>query len=219
MKDAPDSTELQFKHLAPDVSVAKAAQFAATMHTRRSVRHFSNKAIPLEAVRLAIDAAASAPSGAHKQPWTFCLVTRPDLRAAIREAAEAEEREFYERRAPDSWLQDLTPFGTDASKPMLTDAPALIVVFAQATGPNSEQHYYVRESVGIATGFLIAALHQAGLATLTHTPSPMAFLASLLGRPSNERAFVLLPVGYPVDGCRVPVLERKTRTEYLVEYL
>lgn len=185
---------------------------------RRSVRHFSDEPIPLEVVREAIWAAAQAPSGAHKQPWTFALVTDAALKRQIKEAAEAEEREFYERRAPSDWLDDLKPFGTDAAKPYLEIAPALIVVFAQTSALDGSKHYYVKESVGLACGMLLASLHLSGLATLTHTPSPMTFLRDLLGRPEHERPFLLIPVGYPAPDCQVPDLERKALHEVLVEY-
>ena len=186
---------------------------------RRSVRFFSREPIPLDVVERCIATAATAPSGAHKQPWTFWLATDPALKTRIRGAAEAEEREFYAKRAPASWLADLAPFATTASKPFLEDAPALIVVMAQRCGATREDaHYYVTESVGIATGMLIAALHDAGLATLTHTPSPMKFLAELLGRPSSERPFLLLPVGFPAEGCEVPDLSRKPLEAVLVRY-
>ncbi len=196
---------------------ARAQAFLAEVRTRRTVRHFSADPIPLDVVRTCIDAAAQAPSGANKQPWTFALVTDPALRRRIREAAEEEERAFYGGRAPQRWLDDLVPFGTDADKPFLETAPALVVVFAQVKGPADERHYYVRESVGIATGILLTALHHAGLATLTHTPSPMGFLAEILGRPAEEKAFLLIPVGYPADGCEVPAITRKARGSYLVE--
>ena len=192
--------------------------FRETIQSRRSVRHFSVDPVPLDVVRTCIAAAAQAPSGANKQPWTFVLVTDPDLKEQIREGAEEEERAFYEGRANQKWLDDLAPLGTDAHKPFLEDAPALIVVFAQRIGPDDEQHYYVQTSVGIACGFLIAALHDAGLATLTHTPSPMKFLAEILGRPRYERPFLLLPVGYPANDCTVPDLPRKTPEEFLVEH-
>jgi len=185
--------------------------------TRRSVRQFAPDPIPLDVVRTCIAAASTAPSGAHKQPWTFALVTDPDTKRRIREAAEAEERAFYGGRAGDEWLDDLSPFGTDANKPFLETAPALIVVFAQTSAPDGGKHYYVKESVGIATGMLIAALNEAGLATLTHTPSPMHFLREVLGRPSNERAYVLMPVGYPAPDCTVPAIERKPLGDVLVE--
>lgn len=188
---------------------AAAADFLATMRARRSVRAFSREPIPIDVVEAAIDAAAQAPSGANRQPWTFCLVTDPATKAAIRAAAEAEERRFYGGRAPQRWLDDLAPLGTDADKPFLEDAPALIVVFAQRHGEAGEQHYYVQESVGIAAGMLIAALTVAGLATLTHTPAPMRFLGELLGRPEHERAMLLIPVGYPAPDCRVPAIDRK----------
>jgi len=185
---------------------------------RRSVRHFSRDPVPIDVVRRCIHAAAQAPSGAHKQPWTFCLVTDPALKSSIREAAEAEEQAFYDHRAPDEWLDQLQPFGTDANKPFLEDAPALIVIFAHQRAPDGSKNYYVQESVGIASGMLIAALHEAGLATLTHTPAPMRFLADLLKRPSNERAYLLLPVGYPAANCHVPAIERKSLDDVLVEY-
>jgi len=185
---------------------------------RRSVRQFSSEPVAREVLLECIRAAATAPSGAHKQPWTFVLVTDPETKRSIREGAEAEERAFYGGRAPQSWLRDLQPFGTDAEKPFLETAPALIVVFAQKHGPESgDRHYYVNESVGIAVGFLLAALHHAGLATLTHTPSPMRFLREILERPAHERPFLLIPVGYPAEGCRVPDLERKSLEEVLVE--
>ena len=158
------------------------------------------------------------PSGANKQPWTFALVTDPEVKRRIREAAEAEERSFYGGRAPEDWIDDLKPFGTDASKSYLESAPALIVVFSQSQGADGAKHYYVKESVGLAAGMLIAALHLSGLATLTHTPSPMKFLGEVLGRPDNERPFLLLPVGYPERGCQVPDITRKPLGEILVEY-
>ena len=187
------------------------------MQTRRSVRHFSRDPIPLDAVEELIRAAASAPSGAHKQPWTFVLVSNPELKAKIREAAEDEERAFYGGRAGERWLKDLEVFETDWQKPFLQDAPALIVVFAKRHGADPEdRHYYVNESVGIAVGILLAGLHQAGLATLTHTPSPMKFLAELLERPAHERAYLLIPVGFPVEDCQVPDLKRKPLDEVLI---
>jgi nitroreductase len=196
----------------------RADELYALMRTRRSVRDFSDEPVDLEVVRRCIDTAAQAPSGANKQPWTYVLVTSPALKKRIREAAEAEEQAFYGGRAPDAWLADLAALGTDWRKPFLETAPALIVVFAQSRGATeADKHYYVQESVGLSAGFLIAALHHAGLATLTHTPSPMGFLADLLERPKNERAVLLMPVGLPAPGCRVPKLERKSRAEYLVE--
>ncbi|HEU4364519.1 MAG TPA: nitroreductase family protein, partial [Candidatus Krumholzibacteria bacterium] len=186
--------------------------------TRRSVRHFSPDPVPRQALLDCIDAAAQAPSGANKQPWTFVLVTDPVVKKRIRAAAEEEERAHYAGRASERWLLDLEPLGTDENKPFLETAPALIVVFAQRHGATpADQHYYVGESVGIATGVLIAALHHAGFATLTHTPSPMKFLGEILSRPSNERAYLLIPVGLPAEGCRVPAIGRKQRGDYVVE--
>ena len=200
---------------------ADAAAFLATMQRRRSVRSFAPDPVPLDVVRTAIQAAGTAPSGAHMQPWTFVLVTAPALKRQIREAAEAEERETYEHRMSDEWRAALAPLGTDWHKPFLETAPALIVLFRQdhGVGPDGSRrkHYYVQESCGIALGLLIAALHHAGLATLTHTPSPMAFLARLLARPAHEKPFILLPVGYPAADCEVPELARKPLAEILVE--
>jgi iodotyrosine deiodinase len=209
---------LDFARLPPDEMRRLASAHAAHAARRRSVREFSGDAIPLDVVRDCIRAAATAPSGANKQPWTFVLVTDPEVKRRIREAAEAEERAFYGGRAPQRWLDDLAPLGTGPSKPFLEDAPALIVVFAQRHGAGEdERHYYVQESVGIATGMLLAALHHAGLATLTHTPSPMGFLAEVLGRPARERPYLLIPVGYPAPGCRVPDIAKKALEEVLVE--
>jgi iodotyrosine deiodinase len=168
-------------------------------------------------VREAVRAAASAPSGANVQPWRFVLVTDPAVKRRIREGAEAEEREFYERRAGREWLDALAALGTDAEKPFLETAPALVVVFEVHQGGGEPKPYYPKESVGIAVGILLAALHHAGLATLTHTPSPMRFLGEILERPRNERPFVLVPVGYPAPGARVPAISRKPLAEVLVE--
>ncbi|HLL52644.1 MAG TPA: nitroreductase family protein [Myxococcaceae bacterium] len=215
---------LDWPRLPAAESLARAQAFRADMARRRSVRDFSTEPIPEGVLEEAIACAASAPSGANQQPWTFVVVTDPNLKARLREAAEAEERESYERRMSDEWLAALEPLGTDWHKPHLTDAPAVIVVFEQLYGLERQsdgsrtkvKHYYVQESVGIAVGFLIAALTQAGLATLTHTPSPMGFLRELLGRPENERAFVVLPVGYPAEGALVPDITKKTLEEVLV---
>ena len=189
---------------------------------RRSVRDFSTEPIPLDVVRDCIAAGAAAPSGANKQPWTFCLVTNPQLKRRIREAAEEEERANYAGRMSDRWLRDLAPLGTDANKPHIEDAPALIIVFRRpfewAEDGGKVPSYYVNESVGIAVGMLIAALHSAGLATLPHTPSPMDFLAQILDRPANERAYLLLPVGYPIDAAQVPQIQRKKWPDVCVEY-
>jgi len=210
------SKKLDFHELDPDEMLERARSFAALMKTRRSVRHFSSRPIPDQVLVRCVEAAASAPSGANKQPWTFVIVTAPALKAKIRAAAEEEERAFYHGRAPQRWLDDLAQLGTGPDKAFLETAPALIAVFAQKHGTDAEQrHYYVAESVGIAVGFLLAALHQAGLATLTHTPSPMSFLRDLLERPANERPYVLIPVGFPDADCEVPDIERKPLEQVL----
>ena len=197
---------------------SRAAAFLDELRARRTVREFSREAVPRDVLLACIEAAAQAPSGANKQPWTFVLVEDAETKRAIRVAAEEEERAFYGGRAPDRWLEDLAALGTDEHKPFLEEAPALIVIFAQKHGATEdEKHYYVAESVGIATGFLLAALHHAGLATLTHTPSPMGFLAEVLLRPKHERAYLLVPVGYPAEGCTVPDIQRKRLAEVLVE--
>jgi nitroreductase len=209
--------ELEFTRLSEAEMRARAEALFAELARRRTVREFSDEPVPLDVVERCIATAAQAPSGANKQPWTFVLVTDPEVKRRIRAAAEEEERAFYGGRAPERWLRDLEPLGTDEHKPFLTTAPALVVVFAQRHGADAdERHYYVAESVGIAVGFLLAALHHAGLATLTHTPSPMAFLGEILGRPAHERAYLLVPVGYPAPGCRVPDITRKALNEVLV---
>lgn len=218
MDDEAPMIPLDFERATEETMRQEATTHLAAMTRRRSVRFFSDAPVPLDVVRSCIDTAAQAPSGANKQPWTFALVTDPETKRRIREAAEEEERTFYGGRAPDTWLDDLAPLGTHADKPFLETAPALVVVFAQRYGSNkADRHYYVSESVGIACGFLITALHRAGLATLTHTPSPMGFLSEILGRPDNERAYLLLPIGYPTDDCVVPAIDRKPRESYLVE--
>ncbi len=208
---------LDFQRQTEDQMRARARAFHEELRRRRSVRHFSTDPVPLDVLQTCIATAATAPSGAHKQPWTFVLITDLELKQRIREGAEQEERAFYSGRAGPRWLQDLEPLDTDAHKPMLEEAPALIAVMAHRTGADrADRHYYVSESVGIAVGFLLAALHQAGLASLTHTPSPMGFLAQILDRPDNERAYLLIPVGYPADGCEVPEISRKALDEVLV---
>jgi nitroreductase len=185
------------------------------MRTRRSVRHFSNRPVDRAVIEACVAAAATAPSGANKQPWRFVAVADPALKRRIREAAEAEERAFYAQRAPAEWLADLAPLETTPDKPFLEVAPWLIVVFRLAQGDDGGAVYYAQESVGIACGLLLAALHHAGLATLTHTPSPMAFLGPVLGRPAHERPFLLIPVGYAAADCRVPDIARKPLEEIL----
>lgn len=213
---------LEYSEYPREEMLRRASEFHEEMSRRRTVREFSSRAVDRETVRQAILTAGTAPSGAHKQPWRFVLVGDPEIKKRIRTAAEAEERENYERRMPQEWLDDLAPLGTDWHKPFLTTCPWLIVVFAQPYGIGGPErpkrkHYYVNESVGIATGFLLTALHHAGLATLTHTPSPMGFLHRILDRPENERAYMLIAVGYPDVGCTVPKLQRKPPEEILVE--
>jgi nitroreductase len=187
--------------------------FYRWMDKRRSVRDFSDKPVAKEIIDNIILAASTAPSGAHKQPWTFCIISDPEIKSAIRQAAEKEEFESYSHRMSEEWLIDLKPFQTDWKKPFLEIAPYLIVVFKKAydllPDGTKRNNYYVNESVGLACGFLLAAIHHAGLVALTHTPSPMNFLSSILKRPENERPFLLIPVGYPADEVLVPKLERK----------
>jgi nitroreductase len=189
-----------------------------TFVRRRSVRDFSNRPVAREVMEQILRVAGTAPSGANKQPWQFVVVTDPAVKRQIREAAEREERENYEHRMSEAWKSDLAPLGTDWHKPFLDIAPALIVVFARSfdiVDGVQRKNYYVKESVGIACGFLIAAIHVAGLVTLTHTPSPMDFLGRILGRPEHERPFLLLPVGYPAEGAMVPDIRKKPLEEYV----
>ncbi|GII82066.1 oxidoreductase [Sphaerisporangium siamense] len=202
-------------------TLTTAATLRRRMEERRTVRQFSPDPVPAQAVRDAIAVAATAPSGAHQQPWTFVHVTDPDARRRIREAAEEEEREAYAGRLGDEWLEALRPLGTDEVKTHLTEAPHLIVVFQQryylAPDGSTRKHYYVNESVGIAVGMLLTALHLSGLAALIHTPSPMRFLGELLERPVNEKAFAVIPVGYPAPDCEVPDLTRKSLDQVMIE--
>jgi nitroreductase len=212
---------LDFERLPLQESRARVRRFRDLVRRRRSVRDFAPDPVPLDLVDAAIEAAASAPSGANRQPWRFVVVQDPATKRLIREGAEEEEREFYERRATPEWLADLAPLGTDWRKPFLETAPLLLVLFAvdweqEAAEDGTETRhkgYYVQESVGIAAGILLAALHAAGLVTLTHTPSPMGFLGRILGRPRNERPFLLIPVGYPAPGATVPDIQKKTLDE------
>jgi len=194
----------------------RSGAFAADMARRRTVRDFSDRPLPEHVIDNAVAAAATAPSGANVQPWRFVVLTDPDRKRRLRDAAEEEERAFYGGKASPEWLAALSPLGTDWHKPFLTDAPAVIVVFEVHRGPNSPRPYYTKESVGIAVGFLLATLHQAGLATLTHTPSPMRFLNEVCERPREERGFCVVPVGYPADGAQVPAITRKPLDEVLV---
>jgi iodotyrosine deiodinase len=203
--------------LEPGETLARLRSDLEAARARRSVRHFSPEPVPREAVELAVRIAGTAPSGAHRQPWHFAVVGDQATKERIRQAAEEEERDFYTRRAPKEWLDALEPLGTDFVKSHITDAPWLIVVFRRDYDvlPDGTRlkNYYMTESVGIAAGFLIQALHRAGLATLTHTPAPMTFLREACGRPENEKPFLLMPVGYPAEGCRVPELARKPLEE------
>jgi len=211
---------LQFERQTPERMLARARELRDDLARRRSVRAFSDEPLPEGLLDACIETAGSAPSGAHRQPWTFVVVRDPELKRQIREAAEEEERKLYSERITPEWREALAPLGTDEHKPFLELAPALIVVFREVFGLEAGEkrtNYYTQESVGIAVGFLLAALHHAGLATLTHTPSPMGFLGDLLGRPANEKAYVLIPVGYPAQGCEVPDLVRKPLDEIRVE--
>lgn len=187
---------------------ARAAAVLDTLSKRRTIREFSDKAVPREIIETCIKAAGTAPSGANHQPWHFVAISNPEVKRQIREAAEAEEKEFYNKRASQDWLDALTPLGTDESKPFLEHAPWLIAVFSQKRGGEqagqNKKNYYVTESVGLATGLLITALHSAGLGTLTHTPAPMGFLRDICGRPQDEKPFVLMVVGYPAQNAQVP---------------
>ncbi|MBQ0862618.1 nitroreductase family protein [Streptomyces sp. A73] len=194
----------------------RARSFYEIMSRRRTVRDFDSRPVPEAVLEWAVRTAATAPSGAHVQPWRFVVLTDPDRKRRLRAAAEEEEREFYRRRASDEWLAALAPLGTDEHKPFLQKAPAVIVVFEVHKGPHTPRPYYTKESVGIAVGFLLATLHQAGLATLTHTPSPMRFLNEICERPAEERGAYVIPVGYPAPGTRVPDLTRKELEEVLV---
>ena len=212
----PDPTFIplaQYREYPVDEMQRRAAAFYAEMNRRRTVRDFADRPVPRDVIENCLRAANTAPSGANKQPWHFVVVSDPAVKRQIREAAEAEEREFYARRATAEWLDDLAALGTGWQKPFLETAPYLIAIFAQSTsrGPDGEKlkNYYVSESVGLATGLLIAAIHHAGLVSLTHTPSPMHFLSTILGRPDNERPFLLLVVGYPAADARVPDIQRK----------
>ena len=213
---------LQFQEKPESEMIQAAQQFRDHIVTRRSVRDFSDRPVPDGVIEASLEAAITAPNGANLQPWHFCLIQSPEKKRIIREAAEEEEREFYESRAPDSWLKALAPIGTDAHKPFLETAPALIAIFQKSEAIKADgeksRTYYPKESVGLATGFLIAALHHAGLGTLTHTPSPMNFLNQILDRPASEKPFLLLVVGYPAPGCEVPDIHRRPPEDLISKF-
>lgn len=212
----PPTIALRPRRMAPAAMLSAAQGFAEAMASRRSVRDFTAEPLPDGLIEAAVRAAASAPSGANIQPWRFVVMTDPERKRRLRLAAEAEERDFYARRATQEWLDAIAPIGTDWRKPFLETAPAVIVVFEVHQGPNSPKPYYAKESVGMAVGMLLAALHQAGVATLTHTPSPMRFLNEVCERPAEERPFVVIPVGYPAQDARVPDIRRKPLDEVMV---
>ena len=211
---------LEHTDLEDDEMLSRANSFHSQMSARRTTRHFSNKEVPRELIELAIRTASTAPSGAHLQPWTFVAISNSKIKQRIREAAEKEERRFYQKRVPEEWGEVLAPLGTDHVKSHITDAPWVVVLFRQSKRERGEGRaptYYSQESCGIAAGLFISAVHNMGLATLPHTPSPMGFLREILGRPEHEHAMLLLPVGYPADNARVPNLKRK-RLEEVSEF-
>ena len=208
----------QYREFSPDEMKERSQAFLKLMQRRRSVRDFSGRDVSRDIIEHCIRTASTAPSGANKQPWHFVVISDPDVKREIRIQAEQEEREFYNRRAPEEWLKDLEPLGTDPEKPFLEKAPYLIAIFSESFSFDEEsgkkqKNYYVKESVGIATGMLITAVHNSGLASLTHTPSPMGFLNDILDRPSNEKPFLLLVVGYPAESVKVPDIEKKPLDE------
>ena len=219
MSDHPTIPLAQYREYPVDEMRSRLEAFYEDVNRRRTVREFSDRPVPRDLIETALRAAGTAPSGANLQPWHFVVVSGLETKRRIREAAETEEREFYEHRAPEEWLAALRPLGTDEHKPFLETAPYLIAVFLQKYGelPDGRKvkHYYPAESTGLATGILITALHHAGLAALTHTPSPMKFLNEILGRPTSERPFLLLVVGYPADDARVPDISRKDLDEFV----
>lgn len=219
VESPPPTVALDFQRLPEPEMLARARAFRDELARRRTVREFAPDPLPEGLLDLCIESAGTAPSGAHRQPWTFVVVEDPAVRRRLREAAEEEERRLYHERISDEWRAALAPLGTDEHKPFLETAPGLIAVFRHVYGledGHKQTNYYTQESVGIAVGMLLAALHHAGLATLTHTPSPMGFLGEVLRRPPNEKAYLLLPVGYPAPGCRVPALTRKPLGEIRV---
>ena len=225
LRDAPKFQEhpfvdLEYERRPLEESRARGAEFFSDMNRRRTTRHFSADPVPRDLIELAIQTAGTAPSGAHQQPWTFVAVSDPDLKQRIRDAAEREEHAFYHGKAPPEWIEAILPLGTDEHKPHLTDAPWVVVLFRKTYGLRDDgskrPYYYTEESCGIAAGLFIAAVHRMGLVTLTHTPNPMGFLRELLERPLNERAMLVMPVGYPTPGAQVPDLARKPLEEISV---
>lgn len=231
MEDHNDTIQLEgythvryFKEIYEEsVMIKRTKEYYKWLNDRRTSRDFSDKSIPKEVIDYIIRSASTAPSGAHKQPWTFCVVGNPEIKSKIREAAEKEEYESYQNRMSDEWLEALKPIGTDWHKPFLEIAPYLIIVFKKSydldKNENKKNNYYVNESVGLAAGFLLTAIHNAGLIALTHTPSPMNFLTKILNRPVNERPYLLVPVGYPAEKVYVPKLERKSLDDVAEYYL
>lgn len=217
MANSKNFIPYDFHRRPVDEMERRAREFYELLDRRRSIREYSPEPVPRTIIENLIRTASTAPSGAHKQPWRFVMVDDPEIKKKIREAAEEEERENYSRRFPDEWLEDLEPFGTDANKPFLEIAPWLVVIFKidyeLADDGEKKKHYYVNESVGLAAGMFLAAVHNAGLVSLTHTPNPMKFLREILGRPVNEKPFLLVPVGYPAAGVEVPDLKRKDLDE------
>ena len=215
--EEPGFIALVFEEISPAKMLSSAKAFHEQMDERRTTRHFSTRAVPRELIELAIKTASTAPSGAHLQPWTFVAVSNPELKAEIRKAAEEEEKRTYDERMPEAWAELIRPLGTDHVKEHITDAPWVIVLFRQSKRQREMKEwaptYYAQESCGIAAGLFIAAIHNMGLTTLTHTPSPMGFLRDLLGRPEHEHAMLLMPVGYPAEGAMVPNINRKSLDE------
>jgi len=216
----PQNIDYEHSQLSEEEAIQKSIEYKQLMQKRRTVREFSKKHVPLEIIKNCLITAGSAPSGANKQPWKFVVVTDPLVKTKIRYAAELVEKEFYESKAPEEWLNALSPLGTDMSKPFLEEAPVLIAIFEEkysvSAGGEKSKNYYTHESVGIAAGLLISAIHQCGLVSLTHTPSPMSFLNKILDRPENERPFLLLVVGYPKEQVTVPNIKRKNLEEIAI---
>ena len=212
--EEPGFIQLEFEELPADEMLSRARDFYEQMDERRTTRHFSNREVPRELIEFAIKTASTAPSGAHLQPWTFVAISNPEVKTQIREAAEAEERKTYSERMPEAWAEVLRPLGTDHVKEHLSDAPWIVVVFRQSKRQRDSGEwgptYYAQESCGIAAGLFIAAIHNMGLTTLTHTPSPMGFLRDILNRPEHEHAMLVMPVGYPDEDAKVPNLGRKS---------